>query len=180
MNRPFKNLLDDDWVEHCDNLWELLTGIILDTRTPLRRLYRVVFNLKNKDLLDFRKLRRYSVDKISGILKEAGYIWYNQKANFLNQEITFDLKTASYEDMLTIKGIGNKLASLWMAIVHNSNKYPILDTHVLKFLKLKGYNQKNYASLSEAFKKEANLLGLSVLELDKKILNDGIKRVKNN
>ena len=179
MDRIFKNLIDDDWVEHCDNLWELLTGIILDTRTPLERLYKVVLNLKNKGLLDFRNLKKYSVDKISEILKEAGYIWYNQKANFINQEITFDLKTASYEDMLTIKGIGDKLASLWMAIVHESNEHPILDTHVLKFLKSKGYNQKNYASLSEAFKKEANLLGLSVLELDKRILNDGIKRRKN-
>jgi len=159
----FDNLIEGDWVEKCDNLWEILTGTILDTRTPLERLYITVCNLKEKDLLDYRKLKRLSIEKISEIFKEAGYIWYNSKANFFNQEIDFDLETASYDDMLSIKGIGAKLAT-------------IIDTHVLKFLRSKGYKEKDYKSLSEAFKHEAEMLNLSIPELDKRILVEGIRK----
>ena len=172
----FDNLIEGDWVEKCDNLWETLTGTILDTRTPLERLYITVCNLKEKDLLDFRNLKKRTVEEISEIFKEAGYIWYNSKANFFNQEIDFDLETASYDDMLSIKGIGAKLASMWMTIVHKSNDHPIIDTHVLKFLRSKGYKEKDYKSLSEAFKHEAKMLNLSVSKLDKRILVEGIRK----
>ena len=171
----YKNLIDGDWIEECHGLWEILTGVILDIRTPLERLYKVVCNLKQQDLLDFRKLGKHSEEKISEILKESGYIWYNQKAKCFKQDIDFDLENASFEDIKSIYGIGDKLASMWMAIVHKSNEHPILDTHVLQFLRTKGYNQKDYKSLSDAFKKEADLLGLGVLELDQQILYNGIK-----
>ena len=62
------SLLDDDWVSLCENLWEILTGLILDTRTPLERLYKTVKYLKDKDILDFRTLQAYSIDDISEYL----------------------------------------------------------------------------------------------------------------
>lgn len=174
----YDNLIEGDWVEECENLWEILTGTILDTRTPLERLYTTVCNLKEKDLLDFRNLKKQTIDEISVILKDAGYIWYNSKARFFDQDVDFNLKTATYEDMLSIKGIGDKLASMWMRIVHNSNDYPILDTHVLKFLKSKGYKQKSYKALSEVFKLEAEKANMTVSELDHKILVEGIRKRK--
>lgn len=174
----YDNLIEGDWVEVCENLWEILTGTILDTRTPLERLYKTVSYLKERDILDFRTLQAYSIEDISEYLKDSGYPWYNSKANFLNQSIDLNLETASYEDMKSIKGIGDKLASMWMTIVHESNDHPIIDTHVLKFLKSKGHNQKDYVSLSEAFKQEAIKQNLSVSELDHKILVEGIRKRK--
>ena len=174
----YDNLIEGDWVEQCENLWEILTGTILDTRVPLERLFTTVRNLKEKDLLDFRNLKEKTVEEIAQIFKDAGYIWYNSKARFFNQGIEFDLKSATYKQMISIKGIGDKLASMWMTIVHKSNDYPILDVHVLRFLKEKGYNQKGYAALSEAFKVEAKKANMSVSELDHKILVEGIRKRK--
>lgn len=176
MERPYNSLLDEDWVEICDNLWEVLTGTILDIRTPLERLYKVISHLKEKNLLDFRHLSKYTVDEIAIVLNDAGYSWYNQKAKCFEQEINFNLETATYEDMKTIYGIGDKLASMWMAIVHGSNDHPILDTHVLQFLRSKGYKEKDYTSLSNSFKVEAKKLGLTVLELDRQIITNGINK----
>lgn len=174
------NIVEDDWVGVCENLWELLTGLILDTRTPIERVYQAVKHLKDLDILDFRTLQAYSIDDISEYLKESGYPWYRSKAGFLKQSISLDLATASYEDMMSIKGIGPKLASLWMAIVHGSNDYPIIDVHVKNWLYEKGYTSKKYEELAKAFKEEAKKLNMSVLELDKKIINEGIKKRRNN
>jgi len=176
MQRSYNSLIDEDWVEICTNLWEVLTGTLLDIRTPLERLYKVITNLKQQDLLDFRHLSKLPTEKVASILKEAGYIWYNQKAKCFAQYIGFDLETATYEDMKLIYGIGDKLASMWMAIVHSSNEHPILDTHVLKFLRSKGYKEKDYGSLSEAFKVEADKAGLTVLELDRQVVSNGINK----
>jgi len=172
----YQPLVDEDWVQLCDNLWQLLTGTILDTRIPLERLYIVLQNLKDKSVLDYRNLSKFNEEERAEILKDCGYNFYNSKARFFEQDIDFDLETATFEQMKSIYGIGDKLASMWMAIVHGSNEYPILDTHVLRFLKEKGYTSKIYKELSEAFKKEAQIAGLTVLELDKQIVEQGIRK----
>jgi len=178
MSVRYENLIEGDWVEKCDNLWEILTGTLLDTRTPLERLYTTVSYLKERNVLDYRVLKEHTTEQISEFFKDSGYPWYNSKARFFEQDIEFDLKSATYKQMISIKGIGDKLASMWMTIVHKSNDHPIIDIHVTRFLKSKGYNQKDYTSLSNAFRKEAKKAGLSVSELDHKVLMEGIRKRK--
>jgi len=169
-----------NWSIHCDNLWELLTAVLLDTRTPLERLNNVLIELKNRKLLNYISLHDVCLDsgydKVATILKECGYPWYNQKARCFGQGIALDLATASYEDMQTIKGIGPKLASMWMRMVHGEER-PIIDTHVKQWLAKRGHDvSQSYKSLSEIFIQEAAVLKMSVSELDHKIVAEGIAR----
>ena len=173
--KHFQNLLDTDWLELVDNEQELLTCVLLDTQTPLERLRKVVQYLKERDILNYNTLSKYPKKEIAKILKEANYIWYNSKARFFGQEISFELANATYEQMLTIKGIGPKLASMWMRIVHDEER-PIIDTHVIRFLKERGYNTKNYDNMSIAFKTEAKKLNMSIADLDRQIVADGIRK----
>lgn len=175
----FDNLLDTDWVGSADDLWELLTGILLDTRTPLERMAIVTRRLKALDWLDYRKLRdishRWGVQGVANILREAGYPWYNQKAKLFDQDIEFDLSTATFEQMQTVRGIGPKLASLWMRIVHNQD-LPVIDVHVKRWLGNQGVFANKYEVLAEALKHEAEQRGLTVAALDRLIVENGIRK----
>lgn len=179
MNRDDQGFLlyGMNWTSHCGNLWELLTAILLDTQTPIERVNDTVKYLKERNLLDYRILSNLEADEIAKILKESGYIWYNQRSKLFGQEIDMNLNDASLEDMMTIRGIGPKLASLWMRIVHGTD-IPIIDTHVKKWLRGQGHDSNNYSVLSEALRKEAAELNMTVTELDNKIVLAGIKKRK--
>jgi len=175
---------DYNWTKYCDTHWELLTCIILDTRTPLERLKKVVGRLKKEDNLDYRTLRTF-YEKIghSGLaayLKDVGYPWYNQKARYFNQWILIDLETATWEEMQMIKGIGPKLASLWMRIAHNDETHPVIDAHVWRWALAHGYvgpalgSSNGYSKVSAFMIKQANELGIGITELDQSIVAEGI------
>jgi endonuclease III len=200
MNRNdqhFADLVDGDWCAICTNEWELLTAILLDSRTPLERMRKTVIALKKIGLLDYRKMREFGYDYadvdshnktfrqsiVSGVLKNAGYPWYNQKARYFNQDITFNLRTASLEQIDSILGIGPKLAALWMRIMNPSrqDEFCVIDTHVRRFLRdILGVDEKHtsYEELSDILRNEAKLRGLTITELDELIVENGVKKRK--
>jgi thermostable 8-oxoguanine DNA glycosylase len=175
----FDNLFDAaeyNWTYYCDNEWELLTCVLLDTQTPLERLKEVIKKLKQEGMLDYRRLSEY--EYIPLLLKNAGYIWYNQKARYFGQKIEFDLKKATWEQMQTIKGIGPKLASLWMRIMHGDDSVPIIDTHVKKWMFNQGYEGPftDYAKMSAFMIKKAKEMGMTQAKLDQMIVSEGIAK----
>ena len=183
-DQGFLNQVDGDWVDSCNNEWELLTALMLDTRTPLERLHKVVRDLKGANLLDYRVLReeykKHGRKSIANLFRNAGYPWYNQKSKFFNQDISFDLKTATFEQIDSINGIGPKLASLWMRIMHSDrqNDFVVIDTHVKRFLRELGHDEAHmsYERQSEILREEARLRGLTITELDELIVSNGIHR----
>jgi thermostable 8-oxoguanine DNA glycosylase len=176
------NFPDFNWAKKVDCLWELLTCVLLDTRTPLERLTKVVNGLKAQGMLDYRNLHALAQDQgreaVAEVLHELGYPWWNQKSRFFEQDINLDLETATWEQMQTINGIGPKLASLWMRMVHNDEEHPIIDTHVKRWLmKEYGVNDfDDYETLEAYFKLAAKEHNLSIAELDRKIVGEGIAR----
>jgi len=188
MDQQYEDLVNGDWVSAADNLWELLTGLILDTRTPLERMAVVTRNLKaakygESNLLDFRVL--HEITKTSGapqvakLLKIAGYPWYNQKSRFFETVPKFDLGTASFEQMQEIKGVGPKLASLWRNIVHGE-QLPVIDAHVYRWLGTLGYKipLAKYDKLAAVMTEEARRRGVSVSALDQLLVENGIRKRK--
>lgn len=85
-----------------------------------------------------------------------------------------NLRTCSVEELLKVPGIGNKTARFFIAFSRPNQRLAILDTHILKFLRAKGYDapkstptsNKEYKKLEEAFLKEADKLGRNPTELD--------------
>jgi len=187
-DQEYEDLVNGDWVGSADNLWELLTGLILDTRTPLERMAVVTRNLKaakygESNLLDFRVLHEIAqttgAEHVANLLKIAGYPWYNQKSRFFEAVPEFDLGTASFEQMQTILGVGPKLASLWRNIVHGE-QLPVIDAHVYRWLGKLGYKipLAKYAELAAVVTEEAKARGVSVSALDQLLVENGIRKRK--
>jgi len=187
MNRQdhsFLSSVDGDWVEVAQNEWELLTCILLDTRTPVERLRKVLQELRSINLLDFRELGKLSSGEVEEQLRHFSYPWARQKSSYFQQKIEFDLTAATFKQIDSIKGIGPKLASLWMRIMHPNRKdeFVVIDTHVLQWLRKTNnlseaqMNKFSYRELSEMVRKAAKDRNQTVSEFDNEIVSAGIRK----
>ncbi len=166
---------DTDWVSLIDNEYELLTALLLDTQTPLERLRKVVEGLNEEGLLDIRVVNQLSKNEVRAVLKKLGYPWHGAKAEYIvaTREWPLDnLASWGYDEIIQLKGIGPKLASLWCQMWHGEER-PVIDVHVARWLKARGHDG-NYEQLSEALRKEAKKRHVSIIELDRKIVKAGI------
>jgi thermostable 8-oxoguanine DNA glycosylase len=86
---------------------------------------------------------------------------YNRITNAIRDSFNVNLRSASFYDLIKIKGCGPKSAAFFL--LHSRGKeIPVLDTHILKYLREKGHdapkqtpqNIKTYEHFSEIFKKE--------------------------
>lgn len=93
-------------------------------------------------------------------LKGLGVGCYRQKANtvrdLLNSNIS--LRHCEVEDLESIKGIGPKTARFFINSSRPNTNFAVLDTHILKFLRDKGYDVpkstpsgKRYLELEQLF-----------------------------
>lgn len=176
----FPELIEGDWSSICKNEWELLTGVLLDARTPVERLRSVLLNLRKQKLLDFRALEPLSLPRKKKILKDAGYPWWSQKALCFHQSIPkFDLKNATLDQIQTIYGIGPKLGNLWMRFMNPEmeNEFCVIDTHVRRYIRnVLGIDDSkhSYEELTVILRQHAWAQGLTISELDQKIVETGI------
>lgn len=119
-------------------------------------------------------------------LKSYGIGCYNQKAKYLRNLLnaSLDLKKCSLEELEAIKGIGPKTARCFLIHTRKNQKYAGLDTHILKFLRDKGFDApkatptgKKYKMLEEAFLEIVKKSKKSVAEYDLMIWNRYRKKV---
>src|SRR5437762_7348269 len=88
-----------DWASIPENQWEMLTAIILDTRTPLERMKTVVQQLKAWKYLDYRRMKQLNITERVNVLKNSGYPWYNQKSKFFDYTFTKNPQDMSYKEL---------------------------------------------------------------------------------
>lgn len=114
--------------------FEVVIGAILTQNTNWTNVERAIRNLKEKDLLLPERLRRLSLDRLSNLIKPAGY--YRLKAKRLKEFIKFLFskyngsmqvlfKSDPYElrqELLGIKGIGLETAD---SILLYAGNFPI-------------------------------------------------------
>lgn len=124
--------------------------------------------------------RPYGLETLAHMMRGAGIGAYNQKSvTFkLLASSALNLQTCTIEELMQIRGIGPKTARAFIVHSRPHQRYAILDTHLLKFLRHQGImapdkppTPKKYLELEQAFLRLVDLGGLEVADLDLAIWN---------
>jgi thermostable 8-oxoguanine DNA glycosylase len=113
-------------------------------------------------------------------MKIHGIGCYNNKSkswlDLINSGI--NLKTCTLHELESIRGIGPKTARCFLIHSRPNQNYAGLDTHLLKFLRMLGYNapkstpnKKSYLSLENEFLKLVSTSSRTVAEVDLMVWN---------
>ena len=128
----------------------------------------------------FKKIRNMIRWNTLGLrLRAYGLGQYRRIEAALRRLVDLDLANLTVEVLEEIPGIGPKTARFVMLYHKPELACVPLDTHILAYLRERGYNaplhtpgsRVRYNELEAAFKVEANKLGVSVLELDTRVWN---------
>lgn len=113
---------------------------------------------------------------LQGLMKDHGIAPHTQRFNSYCDVIKIsDLYCVSLQRLLQVRGIGLKTARFFLSHSREDFDEPMLDTHILNFLRDQGYksapkttpqNPSVYHQYSSIFKDIARQLGKSVTELD--------------
>lgn len=143
-------------------------------------------DLFGKNLLPFEVIKKF--DNLSFVLKSFGIGCYNHKAKSMLQLANsgLDLRSCSVVDLENIYGIGPKTARCFVIHSRKNSRHAGLDTHLLKFLRDKGYNvpastpssKKKYAEIENIFLDLVEKYNTTVSELDLKIWNEYSSKIK--
>ncbi len=94
------------------DVFEICTGAILTQNTAWKNVEKALLNLKVSGSLDPKKISGIRVDKLSAMIRPAGY--FNQKAKKLKLFSEFYIglngKAPSREELLSVWGIGPETA----------------------------------------------------------------------
>lgn len=123
----------------------------------------------------------YGYEKLAPLMKAYGFGCYTLKARGFEWicESGLDLKNCTSADLEQCPGIGQKTARFFILHTRANAEVACLDTHILKWLKKKGYDvpkqspqsQKKYREIEQIFLKECRKRGMSPAEMDLAIWN---------
>jgi hypothetical protein len=123
----------------------------------------------------------WRLDGVVEELRDHGIGCYNHKAKtFVDLAYSgIDLKTCTVDELEEIKGIGPKTARCFLIHSRPNQRYAGLDTHVLKYMREKGYevpkstpSGKRYREIERQFLSLADEAGKTVAEFDLEIWNE--------
>ncbi len=145
----------------------LLVFCLLDRALPYEKVCKAFEALDSKGLTTKDTIKAASLKEIVDILKSTGFRFPNQTGKFIKDfgETEIDLKTASREELTKIKGIGMKLASMFLRDTRGE-EYAVIDIHIKNFLKERGQFTNNYLKDEVTLKEIAKKMELSIAELD--------------
>jgi len=116
---------------------------------------------------------------LQNLMKKYGIAPHKQRYNSYCDVIHIsDLYLVSLDRLLQVRGIGLKTARFFLSHSRENFDEPMLDTHILSFLRDQGYsdapkttpsNPSVYAQYASIFKDIARQLGESVTDLDLRI-----------
>jgi len=123
--------------------------------------------------------RSQGVKRFAAKLHHYGITPHNQKAGFLYDAARavhnkgLMLRTCTLEQLMEIKGVSHKTANFFLTHSREDYDYPVLDTHILKFLRDCGVDApmatpsspKRYKELAEEFMRHVPE-GCSVADYD--------------
>jgi len=119
-------------------------------------------------------------ENLGSELRRVGMGKYNILENALYnipRDTSLNLKTCTPEQLEQFKGIGMKTSRFFIVHSRPTTDMAILDRHILRFLKEKGYPkipentpvQKDYGRIEKYFLDEAKKIGKTVADLDLEI-----------
>ncbi|MBR9700547.1 hypothetical protein GOV11_01640 [Candidatus Woesearchaeota archaeon] len=115
------------------------------------------------------------LDRLKDALKRNGLGQYNRIERVLSETISrgYDLKTVSVSELESLPGVGPKTSRFFIVHSRPNQKYAILDTHLLKFLKDNGIEVPKSLSAKKYLELEQEFIRLAgdedIAELDLKI-----------
>ena len=135
--------------------FEIIIGAILTQNTSWKNVEKAILNLREKELIDAKKLREIDFGKLAGLIKPSGY--FNQKADRLKIAAEFFLKNKnpSREELLDVKGIGQETADSILLYAFGK-PYFVIDLYTRRILSRIGlctFDIK-YGELQKMFHKE--------------------------
>jgi len=139
---------------------------------------RFGFGLKPFELI--RKLLKVSSVEEDGLmqhLKKHKIAPYTMRYNSFKDIVTLldgNLNEVTIDDLQKVRGISTKTSRFFLTHSREDFDEPVLDTHILRYLKDVGYdvpsstpqNPSVYAKVSEIFKRLASFEGKSVTDFD--------------
>lgn len=141
---------------------EIIIGAILTQAVSWNNVEKALNNLKENNLLDFKKISRIKKDKLALLIKPSGY--YNMKAeklksftSFFKDNYNFKFKEFSEgklkqkrEELLEIYGIGPETADSILLYGFNRPIF-VIDTYTKRILSRVGYIKEkiSYHKLQE-------------------------------
>jgi thermostable 8-oxoguanine DNA glycosylase len=108
-----------------------------------------------------------------GKLKESRLGQYNRLASGFEESLKLDLRAATLDEIMKIKGIGNKTARFFLLHSRPDQDIAVLDVHILKYLRSQGFDapkqtpgNKQYLELEKEFLKLAEQNNMSPADFD--------------
>lgn len=168
----------DEWTQ--ENLEKFMVFCILDTQMDYDKVCSCYEALEEFGAVTKNDIRDLPGEVIKDILQDAGHRFYNQKARYIKAfaESDIDLANAERKELTKIKGVGMKLASMFLVRTRGM-ELAIIDVHIKRWLEERDLWHKNYEQAEKNFVAEAVKLGMSVKELDIKIWEER-RRGANN
>ncbi len=167
LSRIFKHLYSDLGPQHwwpADSVLEIMVGAILAQNTSWSNVQKAILNLKQKKLLNVRRLSRVKTDNLAALIKSAGC--YNLKAARLKNFLKFFIdgyrgqsKLLGAQDwkilrkqLLEVKGIGPETADSILLYALNKPVF-VVDAYTQRILLRHGLINKpiDYYSLQDIF-----------------------------
>ena len=133
-----------------------------------------------KETTPFNCIRKLiKLGRLNEIMHWAKLSPYTQRFNSYVSVVTInDLQTVTLNRLLQVPGVGLKTARFFLSHSREDFDEPMLDTHILRFLRDQGYkdapkstpsNVGIYNYYANVFKMFARILGKSVTDLDLEI-----------
>lgn len=171
-----------DYNRQTDELQEFLIFSICVANKPAKRIAAAVHKLLDNpifcgDYLGNIRLyiRAQGIGKFAKVLHDHGITPHNQKAAFLHSAslAKLNLHTCTLERLMGIKGVSHKTANFFLTHSREGHDYPVLDTHILHFLRDCGVDApratpssaKRYKELADEFMRHVPE-GVSVADYD--------------
>jgi len=171
--------LDKNGLEEVILWWILAAG--KNGTTAARCLELFLSSWSVGHMSPFEVIRRVdSETSLALAMKECGIGCYNNKAKswryIANSEI--DLRSCTLDELESVPGIGPKTARCFLIHSRRNQNYAGIDTHLLKFLRLIGYDapkstpsKSKYAYLEKEFLNIVKKSGKTVAQFDLVIWN---------
>ena len=164
--------------------WLLYCVMVAGKKSEIetRKLDTFLKGAKKLDMTPFEYIRYLNDDcgELMDELKECRIAPYTMRYNSFVDAVTLlsdNLSEVSIDDLQEVRGISTKTSRFFLTHSREDFDEPVLDTHILRYLKDVGYdvpsstpqNPKVYAKISNWFKRLANFEGKSVTDFDLEI-----------
>lgn len=173
----------------CELEEAILFGVLVAGKTAAK----IVVSLENilsslEGSSPFVKLQRFSVPELEQLLLKNGVGCYTLKARAVYSLVHsgINLRTCSIEDLEKIVGIGPKTSRLFILHTRKDVQVACLDTHILKEMRLLGYevpkstpgNKKQYRRIELLFIELAKQQNRDIAEYDLALWNKYSRKPK--